>query len=74
MRLIKEPLVKIGKIDAYDEAYAYITSVFSSKEMNLRIIDSTEDGMTRILNFIMENAMSILDEAEVDKEILCIYC
>tara|TARA_R100000005_G_C4995975_1_gene202849 strand:- start:626 stop:1933 length:1308 start_codon:yes stop_codon:yes gene_type:complete len=69
LRSIKEPLVKIGKIDAYDETYAYITSVFSSKEMNLRIIESTENSMTRILNNLMKYAMSILDEGEVDKEI-----
>lgn len=69
LRFIKEPLVKIGKIDAYDETYAYITSVFSSKEMNLHIIESTENSMTRIVNNLMKYAMSILDEVEVDKEI-----
>lgn len=69
LRFIKEPLVKVGKIDAYDETYAYITSVFSSKEMSLGIMDSTEDAMKRIFNFLMEYAMSVLDEEEVDKEI-----
>jgi len=62
LRSIKEPLVKIGKIDAYDETYAYITSVFSSKEMELNIIGSIEDSMKRILNYIMEFSMSVLDE------------
>jgi len=69
LRSIKEPLVKIGKIDAYDETYAYITSAFSSREMNLKIIESTEEYMKNVLNGFMKYAMTILDEAEVDKEV-----